>query len=52
MNGEKQEKKQQKGLTYHLLGCGEKSNREDFANFQDMEEISFEEMLELERNYQ
>ncbi len=32
--------------------CGEKSAREDFANFWDMEEISFEEMLELERNYQ
>lgn len=32
--------------------CGIAANREDFSNFADLEkEISFEEMLELERYY-
>lgn len=32
--------------------CGEKAVREDFSNFAGLpEEISFEEMLELEENY-
>ena len=32
--------------------CGEKAVREDFSNFANLEnEISFEEMLELEENY-
>jgi hypothetical protein len=32
--------------------CGIPANREDFSNFADLEEeISFEEMLELERSY-
>jgi len=32
--------------------CGIAANREDFSNFADLEkEISFEEMLELERMY-
>ena len=31
--------------------CGEASAREDFAYYWDMEELSFEEMLELEREY-
>lgn len=32
--------------------CGEKSAREDFAEYADLEEISFEEMLKLETNYE
>lgn len=32
--------------------CGEGSAREDFSNYAELtEEISFEEMLELENNY-
>lgn len=32
--------------------CGIEANREDFSNFAELEEeISFEEMLELERSY-
>lgn len=33
--------------------CGEGSAREDFSNYAELEnEIEFEEMLELEKNYQ
>lgn len=32
--------------------CGDINNRQDFSNFANLdEEISFDEMLELERNY-
>lgn len=32
--------------------CGDINNRKDFSNFANLdEEISFDEMLELERNY-
>lgn len=32
--------------------CGEKSAREDFSNYAELEEeITFEKMLELESNY-
>lgn len=35
------------------IDCGEKSVREDFTNHAGMEkEITFEEMLELEREYE
>jgi uncharacterized membrane protein YheB (UPF0754 family) len=33
------------------IDCGESKVREDFANFAGIEEISFEEMLELEKDY-
>ena len=32
--------------------CGEASARDDFADYCDMEEMSFEEMLKLERKYE
>ena len=33
--------------------CGEASAREDFSNYAELkEEITFDEMLELERNYE
>lgn len=33
--------------------CGEKSAREDFSSYAELEEeISFEDMLELENNYE
>lgn len=31
--------------------CGEESAREDFAEWCGLDEISFEQMLELEKNY-
>lgn len=31
--------------------CGESSAREDFAYYWDMKELSYEEMCELENNY-
>lgn len=32
--------------------CGEASAREDFDNYWGMEEITFEDMLELEKEYE
>lgn len=34
------------------VNCGEASVREDFSNYADIEEISFDDMLKLEQGYE